>query len=94
MGFAVYKVFMFAKNRELKGYSRRMTLTFLIIVLFIFFVSLLIIRSYEWNDNFSYYCKIASPKSCICEPTQEKQKICQDEQKKATEDQANKLPQS
>jgi len=95
MGFAVYKVFMFAKNTELKGYSRRMTLGFLITILFIFFVSLLIIRGYQWNDGFSYYCKQLSPGSCICEPTQKEQSDCTDRKKKATENadkKTNNLP--
>lgn len=99
MGFAVYKVFMFAQNKDLKGYSRRMTIAFLIAVLFIFFVSLLIIRNYQWNDGFSYYCTKLSPGSCICEPTKEAQDICAAKKKEAAakvqgNQNSNQLPQT
>lgn len=80
IGFAVYKVFMFAKNKDLKGYSRRMTLAFLALVIFIFFVSLLVIRTYTWNDNFGFYCKQVAPASCFCETDSEAQKACQEKQ--------------
>lgn len=91
IGFAVYKVFMFAKNKDLKGYSRKMTYVFLISVLFIFLVSILIIRSYVWNDSFGFYCKQVFPTSCICEINADAQKACQEnkkieaEKKKSTE---------
>ncbi len=78
MGFAVYKVFMFAKNKDLKGYSRKMTFAFLASVLIIFLISILIIRTYEWNDNFGFYCKQVSPTSCFCEISADAQKACQE----------------
>jgi hypothetical protein len=78
MGFAVYKVFMFAKNINLKGYSRKMTLAFLAVTFAIFLISILIIRSYEWNDNFGFYCKQVFPTSCLCEVTADAQKVCQE----------------
>lgn len=78
MSFAVYKVFMFAKNKDLKGYSRRMTFAFLTTVFFIIFVTFLVIRSYDWNDGFGFYCKQVFPASCFCEISSEAQKTCQD----------------
>lgn len=78
LGFAVYKVFMFAKNKDLKGYSRRMTFAFLTTVFFIFLVTLIVIRSYNWNDGLGYYCKQIFPTSCSCELNSADQKACQD----------------
>jgi len=70
---------MFAKNKVLKGYSRRMTLVFLITTLFIVFVTFLIIKSYNWNDSFGFYCKQVMPTSCFCETNAAKQKACRDQ---------------
>lgn len=78
LGFAVYKVFMFSKNKDLKGYSKRMTFAFLATVFFIIFITFLVIRSYDWNDGFSFYCKQLSPGSCFCEINADAQRACQD----------------
>ena len=59
LGFAVYRVFLFAKNRDLKGYSRRITLSFVMIVLFFIFSSLIVIQRYDWNDSASNLLKQA-----------------------------------
>ena len=66
IGFAVYKVFLFAKNRAIKGYSRRITLVFMIVVLSVISISFLFIPRYHWNDNFGFYCKKIF-NSCSCE---------------------------
>ena len=67
IGFAVYKVTLFAKNKDLKGYSRRITLVFLTIVLSVVALSFFIIPQYNWNDNFGYYCKRIFTQTCSCE---------------------------
>jgi hypothetical protein len=80
LGFAVYKVFLFAKNRDLKGHSRRITLVFLIIVLSVVFISFLLIPRYHWDDNIGFYCKKIS-KSCSCESDSVKRDECIAKQK-------------
>jgi len=84
LGFAVYKVFLFAKNRDLKGYSRRITLVFLIVVLSVVFISFLLIPRYHWDDNLGFYCKKIS-QSCSCETDDQKREECLANQKKASE---------
>lgn len=69
---------MFARNQDLKGYSKRMTFAFLTTVFFIVFITFLIIRSYDWNDGFSFYCKQVFPNSCFCEISADAQKACQE----------------
>ena len=51
MGFAFYKVFLFAQNKDLKGYSRRISLVILMMMLFVILVTLIIIQGYQWDDT-------------------------------------------
>lgn len=51
MAFAFYKVFLFAQNKDLKGYSRRISLIVLILVLAIVLITFIIIQRYQWDDN-------------------------------------------
>ena len=51
MAFAFYKVFLFAQNKELKGYSRRISLVVLILILSVVLISFIIIQRYQWDDN-------------------------------------------
>ena len=84
LGFAVYKVFLFAKNKDLKGYSRRITLVFLIVVLSVVFISFLLIPRYHWDDSLGFYCKKISH-SCSCETDSAKKEACLADQNKAKE---------
>lgn len=82
MGFAVYKVFLFAKNKEFKGYSRRITLGFMISVLSVMLFSFLVTSRYHWDDDFNaYYCHFISDNNCSCRATPEEQKQCEEDQK-------------
>jgi len=51
MSFSVYRVFMFCKNKELAGYSRRITFVIIAISVFAIFFSFLWIGQYKWDDN-------------------------------------------
>lgn len=64
IGFAVYRVFLFAKNKQFKGYSRRATLGFIIIIFFIVFTSMIVIQRYNWDDNATYWCEQAFSGPC------------------------------
>ena len=63
LGFAIYRVFLFAKNKDLKGVTRKVTLSFMIIVLFVILISLTIIKNYEWNDTIDYWWNEISVKN-------------------------------
>jgi len=86
MAFAVYKVFLFAKNKDLKGYSRRISLIFTIVILSIVFITFLVIPRYQWNDNLGYYCKKVFTESCFCESNKKIRKECEDNRKKQQEE--------
>jgi len=51
MAFAFYKIFLFAQNKDLKGYSRRISLIVLILMLTVILITLIIIQGYQWDDT-------------------------------------------
>ena len=51
MAFAFYKVFLFAQNKDLKGYSRRISLVILMLALTVVLITLVIIQRYQWDDS-------------------------------------------
>ena len=77
MWFAFDRVLLFARDKDLKGYCRRMSLTVLSLIVSIILVSFLFIKSYYWDDGFSYYCGVVSGKSCFCEFNREKRAECE-----------------
>lgn len=64
-----------------------MTLGFIGVVLFIIFIDLLIIRAYQWNDDFAFYCNKALPGNCFCKTNDVDKNACYNQQKTAVENQ-------
>lgn len=53
ISFAFYRVLIFAQEKQLKGYSRRISLIVASIILCAILFNIAMIRQYRWDDNFS-----------------------------------------
>jgi len=65
MSFALYRVFIFGKNKALAGYSRKISITIIIISLIIIFSTFSFVARYDWDDNFSFWVSKVIPRDII-----------------------------
>jgi len=61
IGFAVYRVFIFGKNKKLAGYSRKMSLAVVSVIAGIIFLTFLGIARYNWDDDLGTWIRIVFP---------------------------------
>jgi len=58
MSFALYRVFIFCKNKDLAGYSKKISIIIMGVILAILIFTLIFSVPYNWDDSLGKWSKI------------------------------------